>query len=458
MSTPVGARSKNRSTMDSAATALARTLGRGVGAATAAAPFGRGRGVGLAPPPRSRGRGGGSVPAATTAPASVPFSIDGCIGGGFPNSSASMEGFPLPPISSPSWFDSAGGDPSSPASWDKEVLPSGGFMSYFTNQPHNSHLVGAMSSPQHNVDNSPQDNVRTEKRIMWTEEEDIRLMSAWIEHSTDSTCGADKSGGQYWGEVVDAYNKTTPPLRRRNVKQSKDRWHKINRWTDLFECAYVKARRIFTSGYSDQMWIHAAHKFYVEDNKEKDPKLGPFVLMEVWKICREVSKLKTYNEGLRNARKRKSFHLEGDSEDKNDTLDEMPKRPMGQKAAKRAALAANGKSKGSSSSSDGQSKESPIDLDKFDRYSKFQEENNEKRMMILDRQEKLSYEKLEATKIAHLTAQEYKEGKKLEKESKMMETYNNLISQDTSSMSAEERVQRVSMMKCLVKTLFPESE
>ena len=43
------------------------------------------------------------------------------------------------------------------------------------------------------------DNVRTEKRIMWTAEEDLRLMSAWIEHSTDSTCGADKGGNQYWG-------------------------------------------------------------------------------------------------------------------------------------------------------------------------------------------------------------------------------------------------------------------
>ncbi|CAL4987517.1 unnamed protein product [Urochloa decumbens] len=445
--------------------APARGLGRGGGSAAA---FSLSHGGGSAAPARSLGRGGGSA-AASTHPTTS----------GFHRSPASLDGFLFPPSqydgsyeggfpSSSAWFDAASGDASSPGSWDKDVRPSGCFMSYFTNQPHNSHLVGAMKSPllTNNVGNSPQevensggnenDNVRTEKRIMWTEEEDIRLMSAWIEHSTDSTCGADKPGGQYWGEVVEAYNKNTPPLRRRNLKQSKDRWHKINRWTDLFECAYIKARRIFTSGYSDQMWIDAAHKFYAEDNK--DAKLGPFVLMEVWKICQEVSKWKTYNEGLRNARKRKSFHLEGDSEENDDTFDEMPKRPMGQKAAKRAALAANGKSKGSNSSNDGQSKESPIDRDKFDRYSKFQEENNEKRMKLLDRQEKLSSEKLEATKIAHQTAQDYKEGKKLEKESKMMETYNNLLSQDTSAMSAQEKAQRVSMMKCLMKALFPESD
>jgi hypothetical protein len=78
-------------------------------------------------------------------------------------------------------------------------------------------------------------------------------------------------------------------------------------------------------------------------------------------------------------------------------------------------------------------------------------------MKLLDRQEKIASEKLEATKIAHLTAQEYKEGKKLDKETKMMETYNNLVSQDTSSMSDEEKAQRAMMMKCLMKALFPET-
>ncbi|KAK8447233.1 hypothetical protein SEVIR_8G028800v4 [Setaria viridis] len=333
---------------------------------------------------------------------------------------------------------------------DKDPRPSGGFMSYFGNQPHNFHLVGAPihNSPLNrllftNNDASSQpeveilldnDNVRTEKRILWTEEEDLRLMSAWIEHSADSTCGADKGGNQYWDEVVESYNKTTPPLRKRNLKQCKDRWHKINRWTDIFECAYVKARRVFTSGYSDQMWIDAAHKFYVEDNK--DAKLGPFVGIEVWKICREVSKWKTYNEELRNARKRKSFHLKEERDQENDeSLEEMPNRPMGQKAAKKAALAAKGKSKGSSSEDDGNSKESTIDLDKLGRLSKIQEETNANRMKILELQQKLSFEKLETTKLVHLTTQETKEGKKLEKESKMMEAYNNLILQDTSSMS-----------------------
>ncbi|CAN6271489.1 unnamed protein product [Urochloa humidicola] len=122
-----------------------------------------------------------------------------------------------------------------------------------------------------------------------------------------------------------------------------------------------------------------------------------------------------------------------------------------------AALAAK-KGKASSSSDDGHSKESPIELDKFDRYSKFQDANNDKRMKLLDRQEKIASEKLEATRIAHQIAQEYKEGKKIEKETKMLDTYNNLISQDISSMSDEEKARRVRIMKCLDKTIFPETD
>jgi hypothetical protein len=95
-------------------------------------------------------------------------------------------------------------------------------------------------------------------------------------------------------------------------------------------------------------------------------------------------------------------------------------------------------------------------LDKFERYSKFQEANSERRMKMLDRQEKIASDKLEATRLAQLTTQDYKEGKKFDKETKMMETYNNLTAQDTSSMTNEEKMQRLSMLKKLEKALFPE--
>jgi len=275
-----------------------------------------------------------------------------------------------------------------------------------------------------------------------------------LKNSTDSSVGANRNNEHYWDDVVKSYNRTIPSHRKSNTKQAKDRWHKINRWIDLFECAYLKARRLFTSGYSDQMWIDAADKFYLVDNKKA--KLGPFVLKNVWKICREVPKWKTYNEDLRNARKRKSYHIEGEVEE-DDDIEEMPERPIGQKAAKKAARDAKGKSKGSNLDDDGKSSSSAIDVEKLDKFSKIQEDLNANRMKVLELQQKLSTEKLETTRLAHLIAKETTEAKRLEKESNMMHAYNTLISQDTSSMSDEEKAERVAAMKCFRKTLFPES-
>jgi len=169
---------------------------------------------------------------------------------------------------------------------------------------------------------------------------------------------------------------------------------------------------VFTSGYSDEMWMDTAEKFYL------DHKLGPFVIKNVWKICREVPKWKTYNEELKNARKRKSYHLEEDVENV-DSEDEMPKRPMGQKAAKKSALAAKGKSK--AMGDDGKSEESANHVEKLDKLSKIQEEVNANRMKVLEMQQKLSSDKIETTRLTHLTAQENRESKKLEMEGRRFE-------------------------------------
>ena len=105
---------------------------------------------------------------------------------------------------------------------------------------------------------------------------------------------------------------------------------------------------------------------------------------------------------------------------------------------------------------DGKSKESTIDVEKLDKFSKIQEDLNANRMKVLELQKKLSSENLETTRLAHLTAKETTETKRLEKESNMMQAYNTLISQDTSSISDEEKAKRAAAMKCFRITLFSE--
>ena len=160
-------------------------------------------------------------------------------------------------------------------------------------------------------------------------------MSSWLLNSIDSTIGADRKNDQYWSDVEAMYNETTPSHRRRNAKQIKDRFHKVNKWTDLFHSAWLKARMVYTSGYNDQMWIEKAHVLYIKDNEKLN--LGLFVLMDVWNILKTEAKWITYNNGLKAARKRKGSGKENEGEDSRaidvDELEEQP-RPMGQKKLK----------------------------------------------------------------------------------------------------------------------------
>ncbi|KAF8730760.1 hypothetical protein HU200_016623 [Digitaria exilis] len=181
---------------------------------------------------------------------------------------------------------------------------------------------------------------RTEKRIFWSQEENVWMMSSWLLNSTDPSCGADRKNEQYWSDVEATYNETTPSHRARNAKQIKDRFHKVNRWTDLFHSAWLKARMIYTSGYNDQTWIEKAHVLYIEDNKKLG--LGPFMLLEVWNTVKTEAKWITYNNGLKAARKRKGSCNENEGEDVApidiDETDDQP-RPMGQKQARKLKYA-----------------------------------------------------------------------------------------------------------------------
>jgi len=278
--------------------------------------------------------------------------------------------------------------------------------------------IFARNNPYVNVD-SGDETPRTEKRIFWTQE-DVRMMSTCLLNSTDSTIGADRKNEQYWADVEAMYNETTPSHRRRNAKQIKDRFHKVNKWTDLFHSAWLKVRMIYTSGYSYQMWIEKAHALYIKDNESLN--LGPFVLMDVWNTVKNEAKWVTYNSGLKKARKRKGSGKEKEGEDVSHTdADELEEQG------------------------------DHIDLEELDKFGKIQSEEHANRLKVLEVQEKLSFEKIEQAKLAYRAAKELKESKKYELECKMFDTFNHLQSLDVSLMSDEEKKDHASTMKCLKK-------
>ncbi|CAO2195881.1 unnamed protein product [Urochloa humidicola] len=100
-------------------------------------------------------------------------------------------------------FFSNAGEFSDPATWGNNATPPGGFTNFI--QPNLSqqfNFVGESSQSDEELSTpiSARDNryvnidsgdevPRTEKRIFWTQEEDVRMMSSWLFNSADSTVG-----------------------------------------------------------------------------------------------------------------------------------------------------------------------------------------------------------------------------------------------------------------------------
>ncbi|KAF0910519.1 hypothetical protein E2562_002968 [Oryza meyeriana var. granulata] len=115
-------------------------------------------------------------------------------------------------------------------------------------------------------------------------------------------------------------------------------------------------------------------------------------------------------KGLKQAPKRNKSDNganEGEIEDDLEEVEELP-RPMGQKKTKKAAQDKKGKAKVSDS-----------DVEELNTFGKLQSEEHANRLKVLEVQQKLSSEKLEQAKLAHLAAKEQKEAAKEQKEARM---------------------------------------
>ena len=75
----------------------------------------------------------------------------------------------------------------------------------------------SMPQPIHGVpviieesDSSPKEGNNKSGRRYWSEAENLRLVSAWLNNSNDPIEGVDKKYDHYWKEVAKEYNNHTP--------------------------------------------------------------------------------------------------------------------------------------------------------------------------------------------------------------------------------------------------------
>ncbi|EEC83515.1 hypothetical protein OsI_29094 [Oryza sativa Indica Group] len=164
-------------------------------------------------------------------------------------------------------------------------------------------------------DNS-QEAGRRGTRVNWTEEENIRLLSSWLNNSVDPINGNDKKAEYYWKAVAAEFNSNTSRT-------------------------YSRARSTFSCGYSDDMIMEKAHIMFKSENNEK-----PFTLEYMWRELKDQPKWRrVLEEDSKNKRTKISESGAYTSSSDQDTEEEnrrKEKRPEGQKKAK-AKLKGRGK-------------------------------------------------------------------------------------------------------------------
>jgi hypothetical protein len=70
---------------------------------------------------------------------------------------------------------------------------------------------------------------------------------------------------------------------------------------------------------------------------------------------------------------------------------------------------------------------------------------------MLETQRRVSSEKLESRRLAHLAVKE-------NKEAAMLETYRSLLTQDTTGMDEDVKVEHVLALRCLRESLFKKND
>ncbi|KAM0856756.1 hypothetical protein ACQ4PT_048909 [Festuca glaucescens] len=327
-----------------------------------------------------------------------------------------------------------------PAQTGLDSHPPGDFLGFFTNtSSHKQAVENGTSSQPINVgdDTNADDCARTEKRLLWTKEEDLRLVSAWLNNSNDPIQSNYRKNEQYWKEVAAVYNSTTPKNRARLVKQVKDRFAKIKKKVAWFGASWKEANALYASGESDVDLKKRAMQTYESDHKDD----GPFMFDHCWEVLKEQPKWDAYLERLKDLEPEKRKFSVDDEVGKHFTLDDArDERPPGGKQAKKQRKR---KRKGESCI---------IDLE--DELSKFvdaQNAANEGRKEMLETQRRVSSENLEAWKLACVAAKE-------QKESAMLETYRSLMMQDTTGMPEDVRSEHVLALKCFRERLFGKTD
>lgn len=88
-------------------------------------------------------------------------------------------------------------------------------------------------------------------RMHWSKEDNLRLVSAWLNNSNDPINGNSKKGPHYWKQVAEEYNTYAPKGRKRTAMQCKNHWNSISTLVAKFHGCWSELSKTYQSGRSD---------------------------------------------------------------------------------------------------------------------------------------------------------------------------------------------------------------
>ncbi|XP_010507201.1 PREDICTED: glutathione S-transferase T3-like [Camelina sativa] len=123
-------------------------------------------------------------------------------------------------------------------------------------------------------------------RKRWSAEEDVHLISAWLNTSKDPVVSNEQRKNSFWKRVADYYKAHVGGTgsNARGTSQCKERWNKINYQVNKFVGCYAQASTRRKSGESEDDVLRMAYEFYKNDMDK------PFLLGHYWRELKNDQK------------------------------------------------------------------------------------------------------------------------------------------------------------------------
>ncbi|XP_013680054.1 glutathione S-transferase T3-like [Brassica napus] len=197
-------------------------------------------------------------------------------------------------------------------------LDSPGFMNLLSSQTSQPIDVGSIGVGSSTVP-------KPLERKKWTTQEDIVLISAWLNTSKDPIVGNQQKLGSFWNRIAEYFN-SIPQLSGfapREWSQCKQRWGRVNEQVCKFVGSYEAALKEQASGQNENDVMKSAHDIFFNDYQLK------FTLEHAWRELRFDQKWRSNSVSRDGPKEKRKEAAETEPE-----LEEV--RPPGIKVSKAA--------------------------------------------------------------------------------------------------------------------------